>query len=141
MVRWALVLAAACLLAGCARTPPEQALRETMQALRGAVEQRDASAVADHLADDFVGPDGMDRDGARRLAAVAFLRHRDVGVTLGPVDVSVKQDHATVHFTAVLTGGSGRALPDAARLYDVETGWRLEEGDWHLTSARWTPRL
>ena len=129
------------LLAGCTKTPPEQALRETMEELRDAVEQRDSSAVEDHLANDFVGPGGMDRDGAKRLAALTFLRHRDVGVTLGPIDASVKQDHATVSFTAVLTGGSGRALPEAARLYDVETGWRLEEGDWHLTSARWTPRL
>ena len=112
-----------------------------MQALQEAVEQRDASAVEDHLADDFVGPRGMDRDGASRLAALTFLRHRDVGVTVGPIDVSVKQDHATVRFTAALTGGSGRALPDAAQLYEVETGWRLEEDDWRLTSARWTPRL
>lgn len=142
MMRLILVLAASgLLLAGCAETPPEQALRETMQQLRGAVERRDASAVEDHLAEDFVGPGGMDREGAKRLATLAFLRHRDVGVTIGPIDVSLTQDHATVSFTAVLTGGSGRALPEAARLYDVETGWRLEDADWHLTSARWTPRL
>jgi len=129
------------LLAACSRTPPEQALRDTMQSVQLAMEQRDASQVEDHLADDFVGPGGMDRDGARRLAALTFLRHRDVGVTLGPLDVSVLQEHATVRFTAGLTGGSGRALPDAARLYRVETGWRLEDGDWRLTSARWTPQL
>lgn len=129
------------LLAACSRTPPEQALRETMQPLQLAMEQRDASQVEDFLADDFVGPGGMDRDGARRLAALTFLRHRDVGVTLGPLDVSVLQEHATVRFTAALTGGSGRVLPDAARLYQVETGWRLEDGDWRLTSARWTPQL
>lgn len=129
------------LLVGCSRPPPEQALRETMQSIQFAIEQRDASQVEDHLADDFVGPRGMDRDGARRLAALTFLRHRDVGVTLGPLDVSVLREHATVRFDAALTGGSGRALPDAARLYDVETGWRLVDGDWRLTSARWTPRL
>lgn len=141
MVRALVLTVAWLLLAGCTRTPPEQALRETMQSLQLAMEQRDASAVEDHLGDDFVGPGGMDRDGARRLAAITFLRHRDVGVTLGPLDVSVLQEHATVRFTAALTGGSGRALPDAARLYQVETGWRLEDGDWRLTSARWTPQL
>lgn len=142
MKRWpAAVVMAWLLIAGCAKPPPEQALRESVQRLRDAVEQRDASAVEDDLADDFIGPRGMDRDGARRLAALLFLRHRDIGVTLGPVDVSVLQEHATVRFTAVLTGGSGRALPDSARLYDVETGWRLQGGDWRLTSARWTARL
>lgn len=139
---WSAALATAwLLLAGCARTPPEQALRETIQALQVAVEQRNAAAVEDHLADDFVGPLGMDRDGARRLAALTFLRHRDIGVTIGPLDLSMQQDHATVRFNAALTGSSGRALPDAARLYEVETGWRLEDGEWRLTSARWVPRL
>ena len=37
--------------------------------------------------------------------------------------------------------GSGRLLPDAARLYSVETGWRLDDGEWRLTSATWEPRL
>lgn len=140
MTRTVALTVAWLLLAACSR-PPEQALRDTMQSLQLAMEQRDASQVEDYLADDFVGPGGMDRDGARRLAALTFLRHRDVGVTLGPLDVSVLQEHATVRFTAALTGGSGRALPDAARLYQVETGWRLEGGDWRLTSARWTPQL
>jgi len=49
--------------------------------------------------------------------------------------------HATVAFDAALTGGSGRLLPDAARLYSVETGWRLDDGEWRLTSATWEPRL
>lgn len=140
----ALVLAVACgwlLLPACSRTSPEHALRETMQSIELAMEQGDASQVEDYLADDFVGPGGMDRDAARRLAALAFLRHRDVGVTLGLLDVSVLPEHATVRFTAALTGGSGRALPDAARIYQVETGWRLEDGDWQLTSARWTRQL
>lgn len=141
MTRTVALTVAWLLLAACSRPPPEQALRDTMQSLQLTMEQRDASQVENYLADDFVGPGGMDRDGARRLAALTFLRHRDVGVTLGPLDVSVLQEHATVRFTAALTGGSGRALPDAARLYQVETGWRLEGGDWRLTSARWTPQL
>lgn len=131
------------LLSGCARTAPEQALRDSVSALQEAVEQRDASAVQDWLAEDFVGPHGMDRDGARRLAALTFLRRRDVGVSLGPLGVSMstQQDHATVRFTAALTAGAGGALPATARVYDVETGWRNQEGDWRLTSARWTPKL
>lgn len=142
VLRMSSALAMACLLLlGCTRTAPEQALRDSVSALQEAVEQRDASALRDWLAEDFVGPRRMDRDGARRLAALTFLRRRDVGVTLGPLDVSMQQDHATVRFTAALTGGSGGTLPDTARLYDVETGWRIEEGDWRLTSARWTPKL
>lgn len=138
--------AIAALLSSCARTPPEQRLRDTVAALQTAIEAHDVGGMKKVLADDFVGTDGLDRTGATRLAQVMFLQHRDVGASLGPLRMALSPsnaspDHATVHFTAALTGGSGNALPDAARLYEVETGWRLEGGDWRLTSATWTPQL
>ncbi|HRP73580.1 MAG TPA: nuclear transport factor 2 family protein [Luteimonas sp.] len=129
------------LLAACSRTPPEEALRATVADMQSALEDRDAAAMQQHLAEDFVGNEGLDRDGARRLAALHFLRHRDIGVTAGPLDVQMTDTHATVRFTAMLRGGSGGALPDSARMYDVETGWRLVDGDWKLASARWAPVL
>ncbi|HEY0660593.1 MAG TPA: nuclear transport factor 2 family protein [Lysobacter sp.] len=138
---WFIVLLAAMSAIGCARTSPEQELREAMSALQAGIEARDAGRVDDWLADDFVGPEGLDRAGARRLAQAMFLRHRDVGASLGPVEVVLQQRHATVRFNAALTGGSGSLIPDAARIYDVETGWRLDDGEWRMTSARWTPRL
>lgn len=134
-----LALVLAC--AGCVRTPPEKRLRESMAALQASLEMRDVGELQQWLAEDFIGPDGLDRDGAKRLAQAIFLRHRDVGVTVGTVDITLLPRHATVRFSAALTGGSGALLPDAAKLYDVETGWRLDDGEWRLTSARWTPRL
>lgn len=128
-------------IAGCAKTPPEQALRETLAALQQGIEARDADTIEAHLAPDFVGPDGLDRDGARRLAALMLMRHDAVGLVLGPLDVQVSGQHATVRFTAAATGGSGRLLPDSAQVYQVETGWRLEEDDWRMTSATWKPEL
>jgi len=137
--------ALAALLSSCSRTPPEQRLRDTVATLQTAVETRDVGALKKVLADDFVGTEGLDRDGATRLAQLMFLQHRDVGVSLGPLRLELSPqpvaDHATVHFTAALTGGSGTGLPDSARLYEVETGWRLEGGNWRLTSATWTPQL
>ena len=101
--------------AGCARTPPEEALRETVGEALDAIGSRDAGALVDHLAEDFVGPGGLDRDGARRLAALHFLRHGEVGVLPGPLDVQLQDQHARVRFNAVLSGGSGRLLPWALR--------------------------
>ncbi|WP_147652703.1 nuclear transport factor 2 family protein [Vulcaniibacterium gelatinicum] len=135
------LLFAACLFAGaCARPPPEEALRARVASLQAAVERRDARAVAEHLAADFIGPEGLDREGARRLAQASFLRYRDVGVGLGPMQVALREAHATVRFTAALTGGEG-LLPERGRVYDVTTGWRVEDGEWMLVSAEWTQRL
>jgi ketosteroid isomerase-like protein len=135
---WLVLLVVA--LAACAKTAPEEALRSTMAALQGAIERHDASAVRDALADDFIGPDGLDRAGAQRLAQAMFLRYRDVGVSVGPMDITLQAQHATVRFTAALSGAEG-ALPDSGQVYDVETGWRLEDGEWRLVNARWTSRL
>jgi len=128
-------------LAACSRSDPETALRGSVASLQAALEQRDAAAMQQHLADDFIGNGGLDRDGARRLAALYLLRHRDIDIATGPLDVDMAAEHATVRFTAMLRGGSGRALPDAAQVYDVETGWRFDDGQWKLASGRWTPRL
>jgi ketosteroid isomerase-like protein len=125
----------------CARPPPEQALRETIAQLQRDIGARDADAVTSVLADDFVGNEGMDRRGARRLAAGTFLRYREVGAKLGPLQVEMRGDrHATVRFTAAISGGAG-LMPQDAQVYQVTTGWRLTDGDWMLTSAEWTPAL
>lgn len=126
--------------AGCRRADSEQALRTNVAGLRQAIERRDAGAIGDHLSADFIGTGGLDRDGARRMAALYFMRKRSIGVTLGPLDVTMQGDRARVDCTAALTGGSGAWLPDSGRIYDVRSGWRLENGQWRLTSLEWTPR-
>ena len=138
---WLVVLVAAMTIPGCVRTPPEQQLRESVTSLQASVQTRDASGLEEWLAADFVGPDGLDRHGARRLAQLMFLRHRDIGARLGPLQVTMQDNHASVRFTAALTGGTGGVLPDAVNAYDVDTAWRIEGGEWRLISAQWVPRL
>jgi hypothetical protein len=132
------------LLAACGSgDPPEARLRASVDALQGAVEAREGGKVGDFIAGDFIGPQAMDREGALRMARLAFLRYRSVGVSIvGPLDVQMQgDDHARVRFDAALTGGSGALLPDAARVWSVDTGWRMEDGEWRMTSAEWEPRL
>ena len=35
----------------------------------------------------------------------------------------------------------GVMLPDSAQAYEVQSGWRLEDGEWMLASLRWQPML
>jgi hypothetical protein len=138
---WLCALALALALAGCSRPPPEQRLRQSLASLQTALEERDLEGLQSALAEDFVGPEGMDRNGARGLAMLSFRRYRDVGVTLGPAEIALQGDRATVRFSAALTGGGGQVLPEAAQVYEVETGWRESEGEWRMTSAQWKPKL
>jgi hypothetical protein len=142
----AIVMVVVSLFAACKRTGPEQQLRQDVAQLQAGVQARDLSSIRGALADDFVGPDGMDRNAAVRLAQVMYLQNQRISAVFGPLQVTplpsaANPDHATVAFTAALTGGSGGALPDTARLYQVRTGWRLQDGDWRMTSADWTSAL
>lgn len=141
--RWisAVLLATVAALAGCRHAPPEQALRDTVAQMQKAGESHDVAGFMDHVAEDFAGPDGMDRQRLRQFLAVTSLRNRDIGVTLGPLDVKVFGDRATVDFTLGASGGSGAWLPDRAQVYQVRTGWRREGNDWLLLSAQWKPTL
>ena len=134
---WLLLLMLFAALASCQRTLPEQRLREAVQSLQEVVQRGDAASMDDWLAEDFIGPGGLDRDGARRLAQVMHLRHRNIDVALGPMQVQLRPGHATVEFTAMLTGGSGGLLPDSGQLFNVTTGWRMDANQWRLTSAQW----
>lgn len=140
------MLALACILMAatnaCSRVPVEEAVRKQLGVLQSAIDAHDAGAVHDLLTDDFVGNDGIDRRGARQLAVAMFLQHREVGARLGPVTVKVRSDtEATATFNVLVTGSGGGLLPESGQVFQVDTGWRLIDGEWKLLNASWTPRM
>ncbi|AKC87866.1 nuclear transport factor 2 family protein [Pseudoxanthomonas suwonensis] len=133
------LLALLLLLGGCSRTPPEQRLREQLASMQEALEQRQASAFMDGVAADFAGDGGMDRAALQQIVRAQVLANARIGLTLGPAEIEVRGERATVRFSAVATGGGGRFLPDRAQAWDVTSGWRDEDGQWRLYYAEWTP--
>ena len=129
-------------MTACSRPSPEQAVREQLEVLQSAINARDARAVQDLLAEEFIGNQGIDQRGARQLAAAVFMRHGDVGARIGPITVEIRSDtEATAIFNVLATGGDGGLLPGSGQVFDVETGWRLEDGKWRMLNARWTPEF
>ncbi len=128
------------ILHGCARTPPEQALRETVTAMQRAVEKRDASGFMKHVSPSFKGQSGesgdIDRDGVRRLLAGVLLAHPNVKVALTIVSLKIEGDHADSVIEAVAASGVG-ALPDHARRFTFTLRWARSGSDWLLTRAQW----
>jgi hypothetical protein len=129
------------LLSGCHTTPPEQKLRNTIAAMQAAGEQHETSKVMDSVAEDFAGPDGMDRRQLQMFLVGVSMQNRELGTTIGPLDIKIIGDRATVAFTLGASGGSGGLLPDRAQVYQMETGWRMEGSDWKLISAEWKEKL
>ena len=134
------VAAAALLLAGlvgCDAEPPEVQLRQRFDAMQQAVEEKRVGDFMDGVSSAFAGPGGMDRAALHNLVRARTLANARVGATTGPLEVRVEGDNATVSFRVLLTGSSGRLLPEQARTYNVTTAWRREEGDWRVYHAQW----
>jgi len=132
-----LVVALSLALASCARPPAEQRLREALAGLQEAIEAREVRQAMDYVAEDFIGNQSLDQAGVRSVLRAQLLRHQSLGLTLGPAALELQEGRAIVRFTAVATGGSGSLLPESARIWNVETGWREDDGEWKLISARW----
>jgi hypothetical protein len=133
------VLCCLCLNA-CSKPAPEQALRDIIGQLELAATSKDSGAFFKHFANDFAGSEGLDRDNFRRYVQLIWLQHKDIGVQMGPLDVKLLGDRASVDFTVALTGGQG-LVPESGQIYQVRTGWRQEGDDWLLISAVWKPIL
>jgi hypothetical protein len=136
--RAALLALIVTLLSACARTPAEAAIRERIDVMERAIEARDASAFLEGVAEDFSGGDGAyDRRGLRGLLAAQFLGSERISVVLGPPEIILHgHDRATVRVSAVV--GGGRLLPERVETVSIESGWRLEDGEWRCYAARWS---
>lgn len=129
-------------LTACSRTPDEQAIRETIGAMRQAMESHDPRAFMSHVSEDFIGNDAeTDRTALANLLRVEVFRNDQVGVTLGPIDIEMHEDRATARLTATFTGGSGGLLPERGAIYSITSGWRRSGREWQCISARWEQKL
>lgn len=128
-------------MAACRQTAPEQQLRTQLTQMQQAVEQRRPAQVIEHVAEDFVGSHGLDRQGIERLLRLQLLRNAQISVVLGPAQVEIgPQGTARMRFTALLTGGQGGRLPERGRVHQVDTHWRQVGAQWQLYSAQWEPQ-
>ena len=124
------------LIAGCARSSPEEKLRTTIAELQAAAEAREPRAFVGYISEDFIGTPGeLDREGLRNFVRGLLLSQQRVGVTLGPIDVKLYgEDRARVETTAFVTGSAGALDSDAL---SIRSDWRLEEGNWRCIAASW----
>ncbi|CAN4279425.1 nuclear transport factor 2 family protein [Pseudoxanthomonas sp. LjRoot125] len=124
-------------VAGCSSETPEAQLRQRFDAMQQAVEEKRVNDFMDGVSEEFVGSGGMDRAALHNLIRARTFANARVGATVGPLEVRVDGDNATASFHVLLTGSSGRLLPEQARTYDVTTAWRREEGEWRIYHAQW----
>lgn len=127
-------------LGACSRNPSEDALRETLEAMEIAGEERAVGDFMDHVAEDFVGNSSeYDRVGLDRLLRAVALRHQSISVVRSGLQIEMHGDRAVVRMKILVTGGAGGLVPETGQLFDTESAWRHVDGEWELGSASWKP--
>jgi hypothetical protein len=134
-----LVLLTVATVVGCAEPLPDaERIEARIRAMSEALTEGDTSDFMAPLAEDFTatGRD-LDRRAVRFLLRRELLAHERIGVRLFDIDVELRgDDRATARLHAVVSGGTG-LIPDTGDWYRLETGWRLDDDEWMLISARW----
>ena len=86
------------------------------------------------MSEDFDGDHGQfDRNSLRGFLASQMLGADAMEVVLGPPDISLHGERATVKLSALVTGG--RYLGERNETLTIVSGWRLEDGEWRCYSA------
>ena len=128
-------------LSACRHTPDEEQVRAAIAAIAQAAEAGSAGDVGAPLSEDFDGNAGqLDRSGLTGTVRLLALRGEHIGVTMGPVSIEPRVERMVATFTVTLTSG-GRLLPDQLGLYQVESAWRKEDGEWRCYMASWKHSL
>ena len=124
-------------LSACRHTPGEEQVRQAIAAVANAAEAGSASGVVKWLSDDFDGNHGeLDRRTLANLVRITALRGKHVGVTTGPIGIAHHGERMVATFTVTLSRRD-RVLPDHMGLYQIESAWRKEDGEWRCYSASW----
>ena len=139
---WALVVVLASLLLTACREElsVEQQVIASLESMEQSAEEGRHLDFMSHVADDFLGQQGgMDRHEFHRFMIFQMSENRRLQAQFFPIRVNeTNAGQASAHFNILVTGGDG-LLPDRGQLFEVETGWVRDDGDWLLSEANWNP--
>ena len=144
--RLTIFLIAALLIAAISACSPPPTVSQQIIAVIHEMEARIESGhrrpFMGHVAADFDGQKGQfNKQQLGALVIYQLNQHQRLHAQLFPINVDeTGEETASATFKALITGGPG-FIPDQGQLYDFETLWRYEGGEWLLTSANWDPVL
>ncbi len=133
-----LLLLTAVLLAGCGQPDsPEQIIADNLAQLEEGIEQKDPDQVLDLIHENFSTRSGADKLWIKRTMAFYMIKHTKIEIVSSGLDIEMQPESANAGFSALVTGGAG-LIPEQGAIYQVETEWRLQDGDWLLVYADWS---
>jgi hypothetical protein len=125
----------------CSGPPSDELqLRQGLEAMADALEQKERAAFMAYLSPDFVAQGRLRRGDVDGLLRLHFRQREDIDVDIRNLRLQLFSGTAELRFEARLSGTS-RLLPAGGRWRQVRSGWRKEEGGWLLVRAEWGDRV
>ena len=116
----------------------EQQIIATLRNMEYAAEEGQHLEFMTYISDSFGGQQGsMDRREFHRFMLFQINQNRRLQAQFFPIYVKeIGEGSAAAYFRLLVTGGAG-LLPDRGQLFEVETQWQRDGGDWLLKGADW----
>ncbi|NQX88544.1 MAG: hypothetical protein HRT77_07755 [Halioglobus sp.] len=127
------------ILVACDKTPDEEQIGKKITRMKKAIEQKEFSAINEHLHRSFVANDRMNAKDVKRLLHMYGMQHNKLGATILSSKTTldtVLPGRAETLLSVVITGSSGRLLADGS-VRTVTLDWIKESGDWLVRKAEW----
>lgn len=132
-----LLLLLGTMFSGCKETPLEELISQHIDAITEGIETGKPDLVLEHFDEGFSTPSGQDRHWVKRIMLAQMLRKQTIHVVLTNLTIESRDDFTTdASFNVLLTGSQG-LIPREGAFYQVETQWRLQDGDWLVNYASW----
>ena len=133
------IVLATLLLAACSeKLTVEQQVIATIRNMEFAAEEGQHLEFMGYISESFAAQQGsMDRREFHRFMIFQINQNRRLQAQFFPIFVTeTGVNTAAAHFRLLVTGGAG-LLPDRGQIFEVETHWLSDGGDWQLDQADW----
>ena len=140
----AVLLAVAAWTLALACAPKGDPVRASLDSIVKAANARDADRVFAHVSASFQAADGSGLADAKAMVGQYFSAYEILTVTIRDEQVERGEGAARVRLRAEMSGqprqvGGLSGLLPTASAYDFDLRLTLEDGEWKVAWAQWTP--
>ncbi len=124
----------------CTRKTEDEKIRNVIEAVRKAAEDRNVKDVLAHVDKNYRDPQGNDFQGVRSLLLYYYFHNQKITIVVSNVETTVEGRSAKASFQAIFAGGSGASggiLPEGLSAYRFDVSFSKDGDDWKIASAAW----
>lgn len=135
--RFSLIVLSLLLLGACSEPlPDERQIRNAMEAIQKAADEKKLAQIMQHFHGSFKGKQGMSRRDFQARIFYHFRINPRVRTYVSNVDIRIEQNVALVSCHLLVTG-SKKTMPERGRLYRIDSAWEKSGNGWQVKQADW----